>query len=366
MERVALTTGLLIVCLVAGCAKEAGSPECGNGVIDQELGEECDGDQVGGRRCTDLGHPGGTLGCHPPGHAQQCRFDRSQCTGPECGNSQVDDGEQCDGPDLAGQSCQLLGFLGGTLGCTLECRFDVELCTSPECGNNVQEPGELCDGTELVGETCVSRGYTAGQLACAADCLSFDESGCSSAPVCGNGAVEGSETCDGSNLSGQSCQSIGYLGGVLSCRAPGTTDECTLDESACTGTPNCTIDYPVGLLQTAVPQIVNGSMAGAGDENVLTCSALGNDQIITFSTAQQGSLQVDFDFSTVPPSPRYFGLNGAGSDGCPATEVDCQDTFAAESGTIVFGPLGPGTYCLIVEEMLPLASPYTVTLTLLP
>lgn len=50
---------------------------------------------------------------------------------PTCGNGLVDvAGEQCDGADLGGSSCESLGRSGGTLGCTTECRFDVSGCAS--------------------------------------------------------------------------------------------------------------------------------------------------------------------------------------------------------------------------------------------
>jgi len=46
------------------------------------------------------------------------------------------------------------------------------------CGNGVLEPGEACDGTDLGGETCESLGFDpAGDLACTADCQ-LDVSGC--------------------------------------------------------------------------------------------------------------------------------------------------------------------------------------------
>lgn len=47
------------------------------------------------------------------------------------------------------------------------------------CGNDILETyiGEQCDGTDLGGETCVSLGYDSGSLACKQDCI-FDTSGC--------------------------------------------------------------------------------------------------------------------------------------------------------------------------------------------
>ena len=60
----------------------------------------------------------------------------------------------------------------GTVTCNTPC---------PVCGNELTEMYEVCDGTDLVGQTCQSLGYNLdGTLACAADCLSFDESDCRS------------------------------------------------------------------------------------------------------------------------------------------------------------------------------------------
>jgi len=42
--------------------------------------------------------------------------------------------------------------------------------TEPECGNGIVEAEETCDGTDLMGVTCQTLGYTAGTLACSAEC----------------------------------------------------------------------------------------------------------------------------------------------------------------------------------------------------
>ncbi|HDQ16670.1 MAG TPA: hypothetical protein ENN31_00940 [Candidatus Vogelbacteria bacterium] len=47
-----------------------------------------------------------------------------------CGNNIKEPGEQCDGPDLSGATCQTLGYYSGTLGCTPACTYDTSLCTS--------------------------------------------------------------------------------------------------------------------------------------------------------------------------------------------------------------------------------------------
>jgi hypothetical protein len=53
---------------------DTGAPVCGNGIVD--LGEQCDGAELGGVACVDLGYSGGTLACDPV----TCTYDASGCT----------------------------------------------------------------------------------------------------------------------------------------------------------------------------------------------------------------------------------------------------------------------------------------------
>ena len=105
----------------------------------------------------------------------------------------------------------------------------------PVCGDDDQDAGEECDGTDLAGYNCVTLGpdFTSGTLACAADCT-FDTSACF---VCGNDVIDGPEVCDGSDLGGNDCASAGFVDGTLAC-----TPECTFDTSACTTCGNDAID----------------------------------------------------------------------------------------------------------------------------
>lgn len=56
----------------------------------------------------------------------------------------------------------------------------------PSCDNdNIQESGEACDGTDLSGETCVTLGYTGGSLSCSASCT-FVTTSCTGTPPAPN------------------------------------------------------------------------------------------------------------------------------------------------------------------------------------
>jgi len=55
----------------------------------------------------------------------------------------------------------------------------------PDCGNGIIESGEICDGTDLGGETCISLGFESGTLACQTDnCENFDTKACVGEPFC--------------------------------------------------------------------------------------------------------------------------------------------------------------------------------------
>ena len=75
--------------------------------------------------------------------------------------------------------------------------------TYPEgpCGNNALNRGEQCDGSNIAEQTCNSQGFTEGELACKSDC-SFDFSACSGTEECFNGRDDdgdGKVDCDDSD-----------------------------------------------------------------------------------------------------------------------------------------------------------------------
>jgi cysteine-rich repeat protein len=160
------------------------APGCGNDRLEE--GEECDGENLAGYTCEILGFGGGTLGC-----SYSCTFDLSGCGGSEdCGNGTLDDGEDCDGSNLDSQSCWTLGYAAGTLSCSGACRFETNMCITFEgCGNGILEVGEQCDD-----------GNTAPCDGCDSACRT---------EVCGNGVLDCNEECDDGNLQGgDGCSAI--------------------------------------------------------------------------------------------------------------------------------------------------------------
>lgn len=71
-------------------------------------------------------------------------------SGPGCGNGIIEPPEDCDGEDLAGETCESLGYEGGTLGCRELCAFDTSGCISNAvCGDSIVAPDEQCDDGNL-------------------------------------------------------------------------------------------------------------------------------------------------------------------------------------------------------------------------
>jgi hypothetical protein len=72
------------------------------------------------------------------------------------------------------------------------------------CGDNVREGSEVCDGTDLGGQTCQTVGsFSGGTLACNGSCTGWDTAGCISGGCAGDGeaCVVDEDCCEGQFLS---------------------------------------------------------------------------------------------------------------------------------------------------------------------
>ncbi|MBN2724586.1 MAG: SBBP repeat-containing protein [Deltaproteobacteria bacterium] len=192
------------------------SGKCGDGII-QETMEECDTDTFGEDNCGTLGYYGGNIQC-----SDECTIDISDCElNGYCGDSIIQGVEECDGTNLNGSSCTILGYYDGELSCLGDCVMNLSDCESyGRCGDSIiqSEQGEICDGTNLTGHTCEDSGYYGGTAVCT-DCTVVDESDCINYGKCGDSIVQNNfgEVCDLENLNTSTCRSRGYFGGNLSC-----------------------------------------------------------------------------------------------------------------------------------------------------
>ena len=173
-----------------------------------------------------------------------------------CGNGQLDDGEACDEgeansdtlPDRCRHDCRLPscgdGVVDPKIHETCDCGDGSGLlpdgcsgpnsdepgtdcstrCRVPVCGDGAVEGDETCEATDLRGETCESLGFTSGTLECF-NCR-FWLVGCGNG--CGNLVLEGDEACDGLDLGEKACTDVGFGWGDLAC-----LPNCELDLSGC-------------------------------------------------------------------------------------------------------------------------------------
>lgn len=269
------------------------SERCGDDIV-QENDEDCEASSFTELTCAEFGVYGtGNVTC-----GDDCRYDFSQCGGEnKCGDSviQAQYGETCDNGNLNGQTCETLGYYGGTLSCSNDCTFNTQNCElSGRCGDStVQTEEEDCDGTNLNNQTCATQlNFDAGTLLCNSDCT-FDYSNCSE---CGDGSTTGAEECDGNDYGGNDCISLGYYGGTLSCN-----NDCTYAEANCATFGYC----GDGTIQTIYGENCEGANLNGKtnchslnpnyyDENVtLLCSSCDYDLSMCRSC---GDNKLDADF----------------------------------------------------------------------
>lgn len=75
------------------------------------------------------------------------------------------------------RTCTDLNDCGTTIGKPQE--IDTSSCPDAECGNNQAETGEVCDGTDLNGLNCATLGdFSGGSLACLPNCAAYDTASC--------------------------------------------------------------------------------------------------------------------------------------------------------------------------------------------
>lgn len=271
-------TGDFQVCtrVTFGAPNEAAADVCGDGVVD--LAERCDGENLGGATCESLGMGAGTLSC-----AADCLsfvstecgatsaeivinevtskgddnielFNRGSATVDLSGWSIYDQGIRAD---LETKSEEIYRFAEGTTlaaGQYLVLVKDVDHVFGLGGSDGVylfDKDGEAVDQAEwpadaaLISWCRLPNGEGAFQ---ACDNATFGEA--NALAVCGDDAVNGAEECDGTNFAGDTCESLGFAGGELSC-----TSTCTLVVDACSD--------PVVL-----PNVVINEVTSAGDDNI--------------------------------------------------------------------------------------------------
>src|SRR6476646_6865749 len=203
------------------------------------------------------------------------------------------------------------------------------------------------------GDTCTSGGVTQVRPAnCgAALCGNGVLDSCDWTSLCGTASIR--ELCDGTNLDGASCASMGYPSGAVSCRS-----DCTLDWTQCS---ECVAPAAGGLAQCADALSASAltvgmaatdleigllwvSPANASQGTTLDFARLGPDLTLLSSTRlENGGVYPSSGTSKnlgVVPSPSGWIVAGWGDAGI---YVHAIDKAGVHLGRTIVSPLGQGS-----------------------
>ena len=162
------------------------------------------------------------------------------------------------------------------------------------CGDAIVDGDEFCDTTDLNGTTCESLGFVGGELSCADDCTGFDVSSCI---TCGNGIVDGTEDCEGGVPEAVTCESMGFETGAITCG-----NDCSFDLSACSTCGDGIVQADEacdGADFGGVTCLTMGFDGGALACDVTTCTT-------DISGCTGGTYSQDFEGGVLPPE--FFSL----------------------------------------------------------
>lgn len=130
--------------------------------------------------------------CQPQG--ESCKVQEDCCSSLACTNGSCKGAAQSSSatPPVQSPASSVTGGAAATSSTPSS-----STASESVCGNEKIENGEQCDRTNVGGETCVSRlGSTfTGVLRCNIGSCTFDISGCTQIPPCGNGSCSGGESC---------------------------------------------------------------------------------------------------------------------------------------------------------------------------
>ncbi|MBU1219593.1 hypothetical protein KKF34_17745 [Myxococcota bacterium] len=222
------------------------------------------------------------------------------------------------------------------------CSFDTSGLdnNNSSCGDNVINGSEECEGNDLDGEDCISLGFYGGSLSCSSDCT-FNTSLCTG--TCGDSIINGSEECDGVDIANHTCADEGFNAGIVTCNT-----DCTFDISDCHGEAVC----GDGILQsgeecdevdfgdsTCLTLGFYGGVLGCNNDctlNISDCQANGYCGDSTVQTQREDCDGTSLS-NTTCISLGFYGGNLLCSDECSFNTTDCEAQGMCGDGIIQDG-----------------------------
>lgn len=153
--------------------------------------------------------------------------------------------------------------------------------------------------------------------------------------ICGNDSVEGDEQCDGSDLGGQTCVSLGYYGGTLACKA-----DCTFDTSGCTTVPPPS--PPAGGAPTPPPPVVTKVVLQGKAYPLASITVLQDGKVATVIKADSGA-NFKVEITNITAGVYTFGLWAEDKEGRRSITFSFTVTVTSGRTTTVSGIFIPPT-----------------------
>ena len=207
--------------------------------------------------------------------------------------------------------------------------------TGPSCGNGVAEAGEVCDGNDLRGESCQSLGFQEGTLVCMENCSGYDTTGCT------DDQIPAAWSCDAGLYSDGNCDcGCGVLdpdcadGNAATCQ----NDHCPTDEVPVDGQNwLCESETTVPADWTCNPEMYGDGTCDCGCGVQDSDCADGSAAICESNNCPGDEIPVDGQnwlCETQPTVPEdwtcdeeWYG-DGECDCGCGALDSDCADGSA--------------------------------------
>jgi cysteine-rich repeat protein len=242
------------------CKNNCSSNICGDGILFVDV-EECDdANEIDADFCKSDCHFNlcgdgaffpGTEECDD---ANQNNVDACSniCKLPRCGDQILQGIEECDDGNTSQDDNCLEGCIFNECGdgfvnpnneeCDDQNLSNTDTCLNNcarfSCGDGFVATGqEQCDGTDLNSESCTSLGFVSGSLSCNNTCQ-FNTSGCNAGANCGNSTVNAGEQCDDGNQNNtddclSNCQSARCGDGFVDSNNEDCDDQNTIDTDLC-------------------------------------------------------------------------------------------------------------------------------------